>query len=130
MMLAFRLTMGRYRVSCVPGSHTSSPSERTAWGCDERAPAPVFPDPRTGDFFVSKQFDTHRCPACQVGWEWMDLVSTWGIFGGQEQRGPMPLDGGWLDQMKWFADAHSILASERMRYLEARRKEMEARHGR
>lgn len=130
MMLAFRLLMGRYRVTCMPGSHTSRPEERRAWGCDEHAPAPVFPDPRTGSFFESDLLDLRRCPACQIGHDWIDLVTTWGVFAGQEAKGPLPLSGGWLDQMQWFADAHQVLAGERVRYLEAARKEAEAKHGR
>ena len=123
MMLAFRLSMRRYRVSCMPGSHTANPTERAAWGCDERSAAPVFPDPSSGSFSTSKTFDLHRCPACPIGPEWIDLVQTWGVFGGCDSHGPLPLSGGWLDQMQWFADAHAILSRERGRYLDAVREE-------
>lgn len=117
--MAFRLLMGRYKVTCAPGSHSKEPSARAAWGCDSSSVAPVFPDPITGSYHESKHFDLHRCPACQVGYEWSDLISAWLVFAGEESRGPLPLAGGWLDQMQWFADAHSILARERQKYIEA-----------
>lgn len=118
--------MGRYKVSCVPGGHTTDKAARKAWGCDAPALAPVFPDPLTGKW-ESLHFDLRRCPACQVGHEWVDLVRTWGVFGGGDNLGPMPMSGGWLDQMQWFADAHGVLSAERSKYLESRRKDAEAR---
>lgn len=124
-MLAFRLRMGRYKVTCQPGSHTTDPASRKLWGCDERTEFPVFPDPVTGSFRESKTHDLHRCPACQVGREWGDVIDTWGVFGGGDSRGPLPVAGGWLDQTQWFADAHAILSGELAKYRDAARKEAE-----
>lgn len=112
MKLAFRLLMGRYKVTCRPGSHTTDRAARRAWGCDERAEFPVFPDPHTGSFQHSAHLDLHRCPACQVGSEWTDLVHAWAEYGAGESRGPLPVAGGWMDQTQWFADAHAILSDE------------------
>ena len=129
MILAFRLMAGRYKVTCHPGSHTTDKTARRAWGCDAPAPAPVFPDPTTGAWDKSASFDLRRCPACQVGPEWMDLVNTWLIFGSTDARGPLPISGGWLDQMQWFSDANSILTTELSKFREAARKEAEAKRG-
>lgn len=124
-MLAFRLMMGRYKVTCQPGSHTTDKESRKLWGCDERTEFPVFPDPVTGSFHKSGHHDLHRCPACQVGREWADVVNTWMVFGGGESRGPLPVSGGWMDQSQWFADVHAVLSNERAKYQEAARKEAE-----
>lgn len=126
-MVAFRLSVGRYACACQPGRHTADASARAAWGCDRPADHPVFPDPLTGSFHVSATFDLRRCPADQVGPEWSSLIAAWSVFGGGDTHGPLPLAGGWLDQMQWFADAHSVLSSERSKYLEARQKDVEAK---
>lgn len=131
MRLAFRLMMGRYKVTCQPGSHAEDPSARAAWGCDAPAAAPVFPDPTTGSFHASKLFDLHRCPACQVGYEWTDFVNAWLVFAGREAYGPMPVSGGWTDQTQWFADAHGVLSVELRKLHDAHRAEDERkRNGR
>lgn len=117
------MLVGRYRCTCTPGRHTDEEAARKAWGCDERSEVPVWPDPITGGFNGSKHFDLHRCPAGQVGPEWCDLIATWKRFGGADNPGPLPISGGWLDQMQWFADADDILSHERSIYLDARMKE-------
>lgn len=118
--------MGRYRCTCTPGRHTDDEAARDAWGCTKRAKTPVFGDPISGGF-NGKHFDLYRCPASQVGPEWESVVATWRVFGGSDNFGPLPLAGGWLDQMQWFADAHGILANERQLYLDAKAKESEAK---
>lgn len=89
------------------------------------ATVPVFADPLTGKW-ESSQWDLHRCPAGQVGEEWEYAVSVWSAYGGQDDHGPLPCAGGWLDQTVWFADADAVLRSERTRYIEAKRKQAEA----
>lgn len=54
-------------------------------------------------------------------------MSVWSAYGGQDDRGPLPVAGGWLDQTQWFAEADAVLRSEKHRYIDAKRKEAEAK---
>lgn len=85
----------------------------------------MFSDPLTSAW-TSTTWDLHRCPAGQVGEEWEYAISVWLAYGGQDDRGPLPVAGGWMDQTVWFADLDTLLRSERARYIEAKRKQAEA----
>lgn len=126
-MIAFRLMTGQYKCTCHPGRHDKRIDNQTRrqWGCEERSTAPVFSDPLTGSWTTS-EWDLHRCPAEQVDESWAYAVSVWMAYGGQDDRGPLPVAGGWMDQTVWFADADTILRSERLRYLDIKRKQAEA----
>lgn len=87
----------------------------------------MFTDPLTG-LWESQRWDLFRCPASQVGDEWGYAVSVWSAYGGQDDRGPLPIAGGWLDQTLWFAEADAILRSERLRYLAKREEERQKQH--
>jgi len=126
MMVAFRLATKRYACTCRPGRHEKDPTARKAWGCDGRTETPAFADPITGSFTESSCFDLHRCPAGQIGSEWDDFLSVWSAYGSGDSRGPLPLAGGWLDQMQWFTDAHAVMAAELDKYREIERKKSEA----
>lgn len=115
-------------MSCMPGSHSKSAEARRSWGCDSKADAPVFADPTTGSFHVSRQFDLHRCPACQTDHAWLDAIATWRVFGWGDTLGPLPVAGGWMDQTQWFADLHRILAGERAKIIAEQVKEANRRN--
>lgn len=53
------------------------------------------------------------------------MLTTWSVFGGRDDFGPLPVAGGWLDQTQWFADVHRVLSSERTKLLEAKQREAE-----
>lgn len=137
-MIAFRVITGQYACTCQIGRHDPNATiqARRKWGCEQSATNPVFQDPLTGAW-ESKKWDLHRCPAGQTEDAWNYVISVWSAYGGQDDRGPLPVAGGWMDQTLWFTEVDSVLRSERARYLEVKRaksgqdgKESKAKRGR
>lgn len=84
-----------------------------------RSPAPLFPDPVTGEWFDNpdgpanshpEEWDLHLCPRAQLDSEVWVLVSAWMShrWGGMA-AGPLPAPGGSLDQTTHWIEACMLL---------------------
>lgn len=140
--MAAHLVFGEDMPSC-PACVRGGEILRDRWGCDRKAPAPVYattcprcagfdegcPEPdideetgeNSGGCGGSGEAWQYRCPSSQVRADVWDVVRSYSLI----ESGMLPDEGGFYDQSAAFVDAVSVIGGERAKIEEERRAEAE-----
>ncbi len=130
MRAAVHLAYGDAPARC-PACRTSD-ELRMRWGCDSKAPAPVFSRtcPRcSGADMECERCNgsgvdvVYRCPTSQIGPNAMNVMHAYQW----SEKGVLPGPGGWTDQSAILLDAFSVIGSERYCIAESERRSREAK---